>query len=115
MYVTLEVGTPLLVRDLAGEFADDYLEEVIETARLRALEQNSGFISEFVTEFESRDPNALLSRYFRSDASNITRRSPNSEVQSYLDRKSTRLNSSHVAISYAVFCLKKKRSNIKRE
>src|SRR5690625_4894458 len=26
------------------------------------------------------------------------------------DRKSTRLNSSHVAISYAVFCLKKKRT-----
>src|SRR5207253_7533618 len=26
----------------------------------------------------------------------------------YRDRKSTRLNSSHVAISYAVFCLKKK-------
>src|SRR5690625_6429816 len=28
------------------------------------------------------------------------------------DRKSTRLNSSHVAISYAVFCLKKKKNNI---
>src|SRR5690625_2764494 len=28
------------------------------------------------------------------------------------DRKSTRLNSSHVAISYAVFCLKKKRTII---
>src|SRR5699024_10255705 len=27
----------------------------------------------------------------------------------YEDRKSTRLNSSHVSISYAVFCLKKKR------
>src|SRR5690625_575349 len=27
-----------------------------------------------------------------------------------VDRKSTRLNSSHVAISYAVFCLKKKRN-----
>src|SRR5690625_6037449 len=26
----------------------------------------------------------------------------------FVDRKSTRLNSSHVAISYAVFCLKKK-------
>src|SRR4051794_41567781 len=27
----------------------------------------------------------------------------------YLDRKSTRLNSSHPSISYAVFCLKKKK------
>src|SRR5207253_7377819 len=29
-------------------------------------------------------------------------------LDSHQDRKSTRLNSSHVAISYAVFCLKKK-------
>src|SRR3989442_10264112 len=29
------------------------------------------------------------------------------------DRKSTRLNSSHVRISYAVFCLKKKKIKIK--
>src|SRR5699024_12185675 len=29
------------------------------------------------------------------------------------DRKSTRLNSSHVSISYAVFCLKKKTKHIK--
>src|SRR5437870_9804249 len=29
------------------------------------------------------------------------------------DRKSTRLNSSHVAISYAVFCLKKKKKKSK--
>src|SRR5437667_4858336 len=27
------------------------------------------------------------------------------------DRKSTRLNSSHITISYAVFCLKKKKKN----
>src|SRR5699024_12241544 len=32
----------------------------------------------------------------------------NFERQFLLDRKSTRLNSSHVSISYAVFCLKKK-------
>src|SRR5690625_6201717 len=31
------------------------------------------------------------------------------------DRKSTRLNSSHVAISYAVFCLKKKRKYTRHE
>src|SRR3712207_8610318 len=30
---------------------------------------------------------------------------------SELDRKSTRLNSSHANISYAVFCLKKKKNN----
>src|SRR5437763_8329989 len=30
------------------------------------------------------------------------------------DRKSTRLNSSHRCISYAVFCLKKKKSNTTR-
>src|SRR5690606_40996507 len=30
-------------------------------------------------------------------------------TRSVVDRKSTRLNSSHVKISYAVFCLKKKR------
>src|SRR5438874_9260509 len=30
------------------------------------------------------------------------------EVERLIDRKSTRLNSSHVEISYAVFCLKKK-------
>src|SRR3989442_11980116 len=31
--------------------------------------------------------------------------------QELIDRKSTRLNSSHVRISYAVFCLKKKKLN----
>src|SRR2546426_8194187 len=30
------------------------------------------------------------------------------DFQEILDRKSTRLNSSHLVISYAVFCLKKK-------
>src|SRR5690606_39694329 len=33
----------------------------------------------------------------------------NSGARWQLDRKSTRLNSSHVKISYAVFCLKKKK------
>src|SRR5256885_10680430 len=33
-------------------------------------------------------------------------------LTSFLDRKSTRLNSSHLVISYAVFCLKKKNKHI---
>src|SRR3712207_8932238 len=32
-------------------------------------------------------------------------------AQANVDRKSTRLNSSHANISYAVFCLKKKKKN----
>src|SRR6266700_5685903 len=37
---------------------------------------------------------------------------PNANGHIPLDRKSTRLNSSHVKISYAVFCLKKKKKKI---
>src|SRR2546430_10965477 len=36
-------------------------------------------------------------------------------IHSGLDRKSTRLNSSHSQISYAVFCLKKKKEIITRQ
>src|SRR5947207_10754749 len=41
----------------------------------------------------------------RADA----RQGPRRETEWDLDRKSTRLNSSHTVISYAVFCLKKKK------
>src|SRR5690606_4382509 len=37
------------------------------------------------------------------------------EIYAEEDRKSTRLNSSHVKISYAVFCLKKKKDNKTRQ
>jgi preprotein translocase subunit SecD len=84
MYVTLEVGTPQLVLELAGEFADENLQEIIRVARDRAFENRTDFIDEFVTEFEQRDPDAMLSRYFRSDADNITRRSTNEEITEYL-------------------------------
>src|SRR5262245_13327652 len=36
------------------------------------------------------------------------------DIQRTIDRKSTRLNSSHLGISYAVFCLKKKKKKIKK-
>src|SRR6266571_7790171 len=43
------------------------------------------------------------------------RRRPNVQPCRRRDRKSTRLNSSHMSISYAVFCLKKKKkTNIKK-
>src|SRR3712207_8982538 len=36
------------------------------------------------------------------------------EINTFRDRKSTRLNSSHANISYAVFCLKKKKKTTLR-
>src|SRR5256885_10367283 len=41
-----------------------------------------------------------------------TRRTHGRGRRPHGDRKSTRLNSSHLVISYAVFCLKKKKRNI---
>src|SRR2546426_4215538 len=49
-------------------------------------------------------------------AVNRNKKSIAADLTSERDRKSTRLNSSHLVISYAVFCLKKKKKkNIKQE
>src|SRR5438034_10047555 len=51
------------------------------------------------------------------DASGLGRKRDPAEparAVSRLDRKSTRLNSSHTVISYAVFCLKKKKKKIEK-
>src|SRR2546427_5726898 len=45
--------------------------------------------------------------FWRADERNLFRL-PRSRGAEKIDRKSTRLNSSHSQISYAVFCLKKK-------
>lgn len=87
MHVTLEVGTPQLVYELAGQYADTTLQNIIDVADERALQNGTDFINELVQEFEQRDSNARLSRYFRSDADNITRRSTNEEIQQYLQNQ----------------------------
>src|SRR5215467_15781898 len=71
-----------------------------------------------------RPPRSTLFPYttlFRSDRRRVPVRAPQSRggaalgvapvtaVADRSDRKSTRLNSSHLVISYAVFCLKKKK------
>src|SRR5690349_22312317 len=45
----------------------------------------------------------------------IDRQSTRASAKPFPDRKSTRLNSSHVEISYAVFCLKKKKKKKKKK
>src|SRR5688500_19464987 len=53
-------------------------------------------------------------RLRRSRAVHGPRHTASSSPFSCSDRKSTRLNSSHLVISYAVFCLKKKKNNQNR-
>src|SRR5438874_9258592 len=53
---------------------------------------------------------AATSRRSPTTAAALLRSANSGEQLLPLDRKSTRLNSSHVEISYAVFCLKKKKT-----
>src|SRR5438067_8981069 len=64
----------------------------------------------YTTLFRSRSPTARHSRCASARCVRAAARSPSSSA-AWPDRKSTRLNSSHVSISYAVFCLKKKKMN----
>src|SRR5690349_22402715 len=75
----------------------------------------------YTTLFRSRDHRAAAHRDVggrggarrraraRAPAARGTRGAAAAPVADRRDRKSTRLNSSHVEISYAVFCLKKKK------
>jgi preprotein translocase subunit SecD len=84
MHVTLEVGTPQLILELAGSNRDSELDEVVQLAQEVAEKNDTDFIDEMQLEFERRDPDARLSRYYRSESQDITRRSTNGEIVAFL-------------------------------
>src|SRR5436309_12066443 len=64
---------------------------------------------------KSRGSECFASRHKRNyfpPGSQVKRIRPLFDTLEIADRKSTRLNSSHVKISYAVFCLKKKKHRL---
>src|SRR3712207_7828113 len=73
--------------------------------------QSVGRMAQNLADFEGRRLLALdavgVHGVDEGDGPELVRRSAG-ELQGRVDRKSTRLNSSHANISYAVFCLKKK-------
>jgi len=87
MHVTMEVGTAQFLRELAGENADTTLVNVIDRAQEVSRDNDTDFINELVNIFNERYPDGRLSRYYRSDAENITRRSTNEEIQAYLEKQ----------------------------
>src|SRR5438309_8944050 len=62
----------------------------------------------YTTLFRSKHCHALK-RYGRLSRATLIRLGHRASIATKSDRKSTRLNSSHSSISYAVFCLKKKK------
>src|SRR5437667_6609371 len=76
-------------------------------------------VARFVREFPAIPAVALVSRHDRNASETLLRLGATGVRSAVdctepagwrrLDRKSTRLNSSHITISYAVFCLKKKK------
>ncbi len=85
MHVTLELDTPQLLIELAHGSTDAEFNQVLALAKERSETKRTNAINEFVSEFLARNPNAQLSRYFRSDAQNISRRSSNDEVIAFLN------------------------------
>src|ERR1017187_4906878 len=67
------------------------------------------------TEIYTLSLHDALPIYPWSGGRSPTARVPKNRPPPWIDRKSTRLNSSHRCISYAVFCLKKKRTTGGRE
>ena len=98
MHVTLEVRVEALIRELASD-VDQTFDEVLAAANDRAAATaDDNVIQAFLEEFEARDADARLSRYFRNEAAGITRRSSNADVAAYLQTEANEAVSRAISI-----------------
>src|SRR5690242_2875947 len=86
--------------ELADLSAEDLLTRLRE-GKVYVPEQAARAVEQF---FRKGNLIALRELALRRAAEGV-----DAQMRGYIDRKSTRLNSSHMSISYAVFCLKKKK------
>src|SRR3712207_8094648 len=80
------------------------------TTLFRSRKKVAGFDTEFCAY---TDRNGVVTKHGRETA--FYAGGQKLIVRYFRDRKSTRLNSSHANISYAVFCLKKKKMTSRRD
>src|SRR5690625_6772594 len=95
----LIIGSDLLYEPDSAFFVAQYIDKVaMPKAEVWVVDPNRGYKNRFVRELKTHGFNAVDERLIERDDGYVLNG----------DRKSTRLNSSHVAISYAVFFLQKK-------
>src|SRR3712207_7310497 len=99
-----------LARALAGRYAGrgEPLDDLVQVACVGIMKAIEGFDLEREVRFSSyATPTVLgeIKRHFRDKTWAVRVPRGTQEMQLQVDRKSTRLNSSHANISYAVFCL----------
>src|SRR5690625_6902200 len=103
----------------AGEYVPDEVTNAMVADRLSQPDAADGFLLDGYprTDVQVAELDRMLGEAGRALDAVVELTASTDEVVSRLlgraaeqgrDRKSTRLNSSHVAISYAVFCLRKK-------
>src|SRR5690625_1532508 len=100
--------------DLDAYFKLDHAtwtEDLPYLEKINAYIQQHGFPTEKVPAPERSFELVADEKWIEQKGSEVLHRINLWDAMKILDRKSTRLNSSHVAISYAVFCLKKKNNN----
>src|SRR5690554_7120233 len=98
-----------LIKMKFPEFLDEF-EELLQKEELNFFEITR--INKILFGKKNRDQKSLEQKYKAYDKATILkmlRYQKKHGLNNTQDRKSTRLNSSHVRISYAVFCLKKKK------
>ncbi|MEM6326121.1 MAG: protein translocase subunit SecD [Bacteroidota bacterium] len=84
MNVTLEIGAPTLIRELAQGRNDDTFDEALRLAAERSVESRANFVDLFVDAVEEVRPDTRLARYFRGASDDINARSSNDEVAAVL-------------------------------
>src|SRR5690625_6399040 len=94
------------------QVASSFLGDTTESTALEKLTGVKSTIGNIIHFTHGKRDEILSIATAKDVVSNVHHKSLKDSLETYecelIDRKSTRLNSSHVAISYAVFCLKKK-------
>src|SRR5690348_17700995 len=110
------VALKTITKGLAGH--PDLLERFNQEARSAGTLQHPNIVTVYELGQEGDTPFIAMEFLEGESLESLIERRPTLSIQEKLnhiipDRKSTRLNSSHPSISYAVFCLKKKKNKIK--